>query len=64
MKTSELDYAMRRALNIFDAWVESSGHIEMHSSQYSEIQGCIEDAVKCGVQAALGFREPLESEKV
>lgn len=62
MKASEIDYAIRRALNIFDAWVDSNGHVVRHSSVYSEIQGCIIDAVKCGAQAASGFCEPLESE--
>lgn len=63
MKVSELEYATRRALNIFDAWVDSTGVVERHSSYYSEMQGCIEDAVKCGAQAASGVHEELPSEE-
>lgn len=63
MNQSQLDYATRRALNIFDAWCKVSGAVVMHGSTYSEIQGCIEDAVKCGAQAASGVEEILESEK-
>lgn len=63
MKVSEIEYAKRRALTIFDKWVKVSGYIEMHSSLYSEIQGCIEDAVHCGAQAAQGVEVKLDSEE-
>jgi hypothetical protein len=62
MKQGELDSAIRRALNIFDEWVDCTGAIVKQTSTYYEIQGCIEDAVHCGAQAALGVHKPLESE--
>ena len=58
-----MDAAIRRALNIFDDWNRVTGFVTEHTSYYYEIQGCIEDAVHCGAQAALEIHEPLESEK-
>ena len=63
MTQGELDSAVRRALNIFDKWVECTGAIIEHSSTYYEIQGCITDAVHCGAQAAMGVQNLLGSEK-
>lgn len=63
MKTGELKDAERRALNIFDKWNDCTGVARRGSGYYYELQGVIEDAVKCGAQAACGVHEPLESEK-
>jgi hypothetical protein len=63
IKNGEVQKAVRRALNIFDKWVECTGAITEQTSIYYEIQGCIEDAVHCGVQAAMGLNVPLDSEK-
>lgn len=57
-----LDNAIRRALNILDAWNNCTGVFEVHSSYYFEIQSVIEDAVHCGIQAALNEYDALESE--
>jgi hypothetical protein len=54
--------ARRRALNIFDAWVDVTGFVQRDTSYYYELQAVIEDAVECGAQATLGIREPLEAE--
>jgi hypothetical protein len=62
MKVCELDSAIRRALNLFDKWNDCTGAITKHSSIYCEIQGCIEDAVHCGAQAATGDFKKLDSE--
>lgn len=62
MKQGELDFAIRRALNIFDRWVKCTGAVQEHTSTYYEIQGCIEDAVHCGAQSANGVNKPLQSE--
>jgi hypothetical protein len=63
MKVGELNDAVRRALNLFDAWNDSTGVVTKGTSYYYELQGVIEDAVKCGAQAACGVHEKLESEK-
>ena len=59
----EMDFAKRRALNIFDAWNDCTGVVEKFSSYYYEIQGVVEDAVECGAQAACHVHEQLESEE-
>jgi hypothetical protein len=58
----EMDRARRRALNILDEWLDVTGLLA-GSSYRDELEGVIEHAVECGAQAALGVREPLESEK-
>lgn len=63
MTKGELESAIRRALNIFDAWVEVTGIVTKHSSYYYEMQGCIEDAVHCGAQQATGDFKKLDSEE-
>lgn len=63
MTQGELANATRRALNIFDQWVDATGFVVKHTGYYYELQGCIEDAVKCGAQAASGVTELLDSEK-
>jgi hypothetical protein len=63
MNTGELKNAERRALNILDKWIEATGQIGIGGGYYWELQGIIEDAVACGVQAALGVKEKLDSEK-
>lgn len=59
MTKGELEYAIRRALNIFDEWNDVTGFVGKHTGYYYEIQGVIEDAVQCGAQAALGVEVPL-----
>jgi hypothetical protein len=59
----DLDRAKRRALNILDEWLDVTGVIPPGSSYRDELEGVVEDAVECGAQAALGVREPLDSEK-
>lgn len=58
----EIDYAIRRALNIFDEWNDVTGLIPKHSGYYYEIQSVIEDAVHCGFQQALDDPKPLANE--
>lgn len=62
MTEGELDNAVRRALNIFDQWVDVTGFIQKHTGHYYELQGCLVDAVHCGAQAATGDYRTLESE--
>jgi len=63
MKVSEIEYAKRRALNIFDKWNEVTGFVVPHTSGYDELCGVIEDAVHCGAQQALETYKKLESEE-
>jgi hypothetical protein len=64
MTKGELESAIRRALTIFDDWVEVTGFVVKHTSYYYELQGLMEDAVHCGAQQATGHFETLDSEKV
>jgi hypothetical protein len=53
MKQGELDFAIRKALSKFDEWNKITGCFQECSSDYSEIQLVIEDAVKIGIKVAL-----------
>ena len=61
----QVDNAVRRALNLFDEWLDITGIIEIgkHTGYYYELQGIIEDAVHCGIQEATGDFKKLNSEK-
>lgn len=61
MNVGEMERAKRRALNILDGWLEATGAVP--DSYRDELEGVVEDAVHVGVQAALGIREELESER-
>jgi len=63
MKVGELKNAERRALNLLDKWLNVTGVVGINSGYYYELQGLMEDAVKCGAQAASGVYEQLETEK-
>lgn len=63
MNQGELESAVRRALNLFDQWNQVTGFVKPGTSYYAEIQGCIEDAVHCGAQAATGDFKRLDSEE-
>ena len=52
MTKGELDYAIRKALNQFDKWIDSTGALAKGTSWYYEAQGCIEDAVMIGARVA------------
>ena len=62
MTRGELNGAVRRALNLFDAWNNVTGALAPGSSWYYEVQGVIEDAVHCGAQAATGDFRRLDTE--
>lgn len=59
----EIEFAKRRAMNIFDKWNDVTGLVPKFTSYYYEIQSCVEDAVECGVQVGVGVHELLESEE-
>jgi len=58
----ELEFAKRRALNLFDKWNDCTSFVPKFTGYYYELQGVIEDAVECGAQMASGVHEPLEAE--
>ncbi len=59
----ELNSAVRRALNLFDAWNQVTGKFSPSTASYDEMCSLIEDAVHCGAQAATGDFKRLESEE-
>lgn len=59
----ELEFAKRRALTLFDKWNDCTGFVTKFTSYYYELQSCLEDAVECGAQVAVGIHEPLPSEE-
>jgi len=63
MQKGEVDAAERRALNLFDKWNDVTGFVPKFTGYYYEIQGCITDAVHCGIQQALKDFHELDSEK-
>lgn len=63
MKVGELKNAEHRALNLLDNWLDVTVLVDINSGYYYELQGLMEDAVKCGVQAASGVYEQLDTEK-
>ena len=52
MRQGELDYAKRKALELFDRWNDVTGAIEKHSSWYHEICSVIEDCADIGAKVA------------
>jgi hypothetical protein len=55
--------ARERATEIYVNWMRQSGQVLEQSRVDFEIQRCIEDAVHCGIQRALGIQVPLKSEE-
>ena len=53
MKTGEIDYANRKASEVFDRWNNVTGYVHPCSSYYYELLSIIEDAVHIGAQMAL-----------
>lgn len=63
MTKGEFDSARRRALAIFDDWVDVTGFVQPHTGYYYELQSIIEDAIHCGAQQALNIYEKLPAEE-
>lgn len=53
MNKGEVDYAKRKALEVFDQWNDVTGVIDKFSSYYYEICAVISDAVEIGSMVAL-----------
>lgn len=60
MKKSEVDYAERKALEVFDKWNDVIGMFGIDGGYYPEITSVIEDAVHIGIQMAL-FGEVIKN---
>jgi hypothetical protein len=58
----EIEFATRRALNLFDKWNDVTGFVPKFTSYYYEVQSCIKDAVLCGVQVGVGVHDLLPEE--
>lgn len=63
MQKGEVESAERRAINLFDEWVDVTGFVQKHTGYYYELQGIITDAVHCGIQQALNDFKKLPSEE-
>lgn len=65
MNKSQVDFAERKAKEIFDKWNDGTGFIKPGTGYYDEVMSCIEDAVHCGIQIAIfGDIEVMEGEIV
>ena len=53
MKVSHQLYARRRALQVFDEWLDVTGLVERYSGYYDELCSIIETAVDIGSMVAL-----------
>lgn len=62
MTQGELDFAIRKAEEVFDRWNDIAGCIEPLTGHYYEAQGCIADAVKIGAMVALGLRPRFDED--
>lgn len=60
MKQGELDYAKRKALELFDRWNDVTGVIEKHTGYYNELCKVIEDSADIGAKVASGVEFKLE----
>jgi hypothetical protein len=53
MTKGELDFAVRKALNMLDEWNEIAGVVRINTGHYYELQAVVEQAVHIGVQMAI-----------
>lgn len=61
---AQVNYAERKALQLFESWNNISGHFEKNSSSYSEIVKCILDSVHCGILIAIGNKIKIEDNEI
>ena len=53
MTKAQVDYAERKAMEVFDEWNEITGWLNVSDSYYSEVEAIIVDAVHIGIQMAM-----------
>ncbi len=61
MQKGQVDYAKRRALELFDAWNNVTGFPEKFTSYYYEISSIIEDAVEIGIMVTFGITPEIKN---
>ena len=64
MNKGEVDYAVRKAMEVFDSWNDTVGIFTPGTGYYAEIQGIIEDAAHCGMQMAIHKKIDIYDERV
>jgi hypothetical protein len=64
MTKGEIEFAERTALNLFDKWNDVTGFVDKFTSYYYEMQGCLIDAVHCGIQMAINENIKIEDDNV
>ena len=60
MNEGQVDYAERKAMELFDEWNNCTGIFIPGTSYYAEIEACIIDAVHCGIQMTLFNKIQIE----
>ena len=63
LPAEDIQRAIIRALDMFDAWTERTGFLDTNVSYNRQIKLIIRDAVYCGIFAALGIKQILPSER-
>lgn len=64
MNRGSVEYAERKAMELFDTWNDCVGMLTPGTSYYAEIEACINDAVHCGIQMALSGKIDIEDGNV
>lgn len=62
MKRGEMEYAIRKAHNSFDAWNDTTGIFAKHTGYYYEALAQIETSVRIGARVASGLDVQLEED--
>lgn len=64
MNQAQIDYAVRQAHNMFDAWNNVTGVFEIGTGSYAEILSVITDSVHCGIQMATQGRIDMDGTQI
>lgn len=62
MTKEQVNYAERKAMELFDKWNEVTGIVAQCSGYYSELRGVIEDSVHIGIQMAINGTISIDEE--
>jgi hypothetical protein len=60
MNKRKIDYAQRKALELFDAWNDVTGYFQKGTGYYYEICAVIKDAVEIGSMVAVGTKVKIK----
>lgn len=64
MNKGQVDYAERKAMELFDMWNDITGIFTPGTGYYGEIKACIIDAVHVGIQMAIHERVNIKDGNV